>query len=302
MEGCPLRKLLDARLLLVLIVSFTFISAEVNRFYPISLPDRLKQGKPANILLIGVDARPGEAQTRSDVLILLSLNRAVNKAALVSIPRDTRVVFEGRNRKINMINQLEGPEATCREVGRLLDIPVNHYIITNFSGFEDIVDSLGGVYMNVDIRLHSYRAGVYLEKGPQWLSGKEALAYVRFRANPDMDIGRTRRQQELLQALARQLTQKENIVHLPGLISRCSKYVTTNISTKEMLYLPNTAVCFKENNIITQTLPGYHYFASGTGASFWEADPEIAASLLDSLFEGHRYEVIQPAPPWVRSW
>lgn len=297
-----MKRLFDPRLVLVLIVSFTFLSAEVNHFYPISLQDRLKQGQPANILLIGVDARPGEAQTRSDVLILLSLNRSVNKAVLVSIPRDTRVVFEGRNRKINMINQLEGPEATCREVGRLLDTPVNHYIISNFSGFEDIVDSLGGVYMNVDIRLHSYRAGVYLEKGPQWLNGKEALAYVRFRANPDMDIGRTRRQQELLMAMSRQLVQKENLIRLPGLISRCSKYVTTNISLKEMLYLANTAVCFKENDIITQTLPGYHYFAPGTGASFWEVDPDIAVSLLDSLFEGHHYEVIQPAPPWVNSW
>ncbi|MGE5389653.1 MAG: LCP family protein, partial [Deltaproteobacteria bacterium] len=235
-------------------------------------------------------------------LILLSLNRSVNKAALVSIPRDTRVIFKGRTTKINMINQFEGPEATCQEVGHLLDTPINHYIVTNFSGFEEIIDSLGGVYMDVDIRMHSYRANVYLEKGPQWLSGKEALAYVRFRSNPDMDIGRTRRQQDLLRALARQFAQKENIMRLPQLIPRCRECVTTNISLKEMFYIANTAINFEEDDIIAQTLPGYHYFAPVTGASFWEVDPDIAVSLLDSLFEGHRYEVIQPAPPWVNSW
>jgi len=297
-----LRRLKDPRLILMLIISFTFLSAELNQFYPISLQDRLKQGRTTNILLIGVDARPGETQTRSDVLILLSLNRSINKAALVSIPRDTRILFKGRNRKINMINQLQGPTATCREVGKLLDTPVNHYIIVNFSGFENIIDSLGGVYMNVDIRLHSYKANVYLEKGPQRLSGQEALAYVRFRSNPDMDIGRTRRQQELLVALARQVGQKESLIHLPQLIPRCRECVTTNISLKEMLYLASNAVYFKEDDIITQTLPGYHYFAPYSGASFWEVDPDIAASLLDSLFHGHRYEVIQPAPPWVNSW
>lgn len=297
-----MKKFKDPRLVLALIISLTFVSAKLNQFYPTSLQDRLKQDKTANILLIGIDARPGETQTRSDVLILLSLNKSIGKAVLVSIPRDTRIVFKGRNTKINMINQLEGPQATCREVGKLLGTPVNNYIITNFSGFEDIIDSLGGVYMNVDIRLQSYKENVYLEKGPQRLTGKEALAYVRFRTNPDMDIGRTRRQQELLLALTRQLNKKENLVRLPRLISRFRECVTTNIRLKDMLYLASIADDFKEDNVIAQTLPGYHYFATYSGASFWEVDPDIALSLLDSLFEGHRYEVIQPAPPWVNSW
>ncbi|MEN6348610.1 MAG: LCP family protein [Syntrophomonas sp.] len=297
-----MRVLKDPRLVLALIVSFTWLSAGLNYFFPVTLQDRLEQGKIANILLIGIDARPGEIQTRSDTLILLSINKSINKAALVSIPRDTRIVFKGANTKINMINQHKGPEALCREVGKLLGTDVSYYIVTNFTGFEEIIDALGGVYMDVDIRLYSYSSGVFLEKGYQRLTGKEALKYVRFRNNPDMDIGRVQRQQKLLMALAKQIMHGDTLSQLPQLIPQVRKSIYTNISIRDMFYLGRIAAQFKEDNIITQTLPGYHYFAPQSGASFWEADRQIARSLLDGLFEGTRFEVNQTAPPWVNSW
>jgi anionic cell wall polymer biosynthesis LytR-Cps2A-Psr (LCP) family protein len=116
-----------------------------------------------------------------------------------------------------------------------------------------------------------------------------------------MDIGRVQRQQKLLKAAAKQMLQKENLLYLPQLIPTVRKYVVTNISLRDMFYLGRIARDFKEENIIIQTLPGYHYF-SYTGTSFWEADRKIAESLLDALFEGHQFEANQTAPPWVNSW
>lgn len=296
-----MKALKNPSLILTLIISLTLVSAELNVLFPVTLQERMSQGELANILLIGTDARPGEVQTRGDSLMLLSINPGLNKAALVSIPRDTRINYQGRDTKINMVNQLKGPQALCTEVGKLLNIDVQHYIATNFKGFEEIIDLLGGVYLDVDIRLYSYAAGVYLEKGYQLLNGKEALAYARFRANPDMDIGRVQRQQRLLIAVSKQMLQVENIHLLPQLIPELRKHVQTNISLRDMIFLAAQALQMEDVEILSQTLPGYHYFAPYSGASYWEVDRNIARGLLKGLFAGQQYEVYRPAPPWVNS-
>lgn len=297
-----MKALKNPSLILTLIISLTLVSAEFNMLFPVTLQDRISQGELANILLIGTDARPGEVQSRGDTLMLLSINAELNKAALVSIPRDTRINYQGRNTKINMVNQLKGPQAMCTEVGQLLNTKVEHYIATDFKGFEEIIDLLGGVYLDVDIRLYSYAAGVYLEKGYQRLNGKEALAYARFRANPDMDIGRVQRQQRLLSALSRQMLQVENIHLLPELIPKFRRHVQTNISLRDMIFLAGQALQMQDGEILLQTLPGYHYFAPFTGASYWEVDRNISSDLLKGLFAGQQYDVYRPAPPGVNSW
>lgn len=288
-------------ILVTLLLSLTLISVQVGQLFPETIRDRLEKGERANILLIGIDARPGEVNARSDTIILLSVNRKSSQAVVVSIPRDTRVVVQGKHTKINMINQLKGPEALCEEVGQILAEPVEYYILTNFQGFEESIDLIGGVYMDVDIEIQSPSSGIYLHKGYQKLSGKEALKYVRFRGGQDADIGRTQRQQRLLQALAVQMRKKENLTRLPALIPQLRENVHTNLGWSDLLYLAGMAGEFDSSHIVTQTLPGYHYFSPYSGASFWEADREIARSLLDSLYQGHQFKVQLEKPPWAQS-
>lgn len=284
---------------MTLIIGLTLLSADLNAVFPMTLRERLEQGQLANILLIGSDARPGEEQTRGDTIILLSIDANTNQAALVSIPRDTRINFHGRDIKINMVNQLDGPSALCHEVGRLLNTDVDHYIVTDFEGFEEIIDLIGGIWVDVDISVHYYQQGVVLEKGWQHLNGKQALAYVRFRANPDMDIGRVNRQQRLLTALAQQLLEVDNIAQLPQLLPRLREHVKTNITLGDMFYLTSQYLRLQAGGIISQTLPGYHYFAPHSGASYWEVDHGIARTLLPNLFAGQRFDTYCPAPPWI---
>ncbi len=293
---------INSIIIFTLVIGLTLISAEIYRAFPISLEDRLKNGEVANILLIGTDARPDEINARSDTIMLLSINDQIKQAAVISIPRDTRIEFEGRNTKINMINQLQGPEALCQEISALMDTRVQHYILANFTSFKDIIDQLGGIYLDVDVDIQSPSTGVYLNKGYHCLNGQEALTYVRYRSDSDGDIGRINRQQRFITALADQILKKENLPRLPGIASEITENVTTNISLRDVLYLAHLAPCYKPENLITQTLPGYHYWSSYTGASFWEVDREIARSLLDSLFNGHRYETYLNAPPWVNQF
>lgn len=275
----------------MLIVSLFLLSAEIDKVFPRSIKHALKNGQPANILLLGIDARPEETDARSDTIILCSIDNSIRKVVLVWIPRDTRIDTANRSKKINMVNQLKGPRATCREVEKLMGSRVDYYIVTNFKGFERIIDILGGVYMNVDINLSSPSSGVYLTKGYHRLSGKEALKYARYRGRIDGDIGRTQRQQKLVQALRKQILQKETIMKIPDLVAELQQNVQTNISFSDMLYLAGMIPDIEEYNIITQTMPGYAYTNPYSGASYWEVDRQVSHSLLESLFHGHKYEI-----------
>lgn len=286
-----MKRLRNPRIVLLIILILVFLGVEINNAFSRSIREIINDGDPINILLLGIDARPGEVKARSDTIILTSIDNNIKKAVLLWIPRDTRIFTSNKSKKINMVNQIQGPEASCKTVGKLLGTDVDHYILTNFSGFERIIDILGGVYMDVDINLSSYSSGVYLKKGYKRLSGKEALKYVRYRGIQDGDIGRTQRQQKLLKALVKQLLQLDTIPKLPVLISAVQENVETNITFSDMVYLANVIFKIDDNNIVTQTLPGYAYIDTYSGASYWEVDRELCLSVLDSLFNGHKYDI-----------
>jgi LCP family protein required for cell wall assembly len=297
-----LKKIKKPRLILVLILSLTLVGAEINNVIPRSIKSRISRGEVVNILLMGIDARQGEQKARSDTMIVASLNYELGKIVLLSIPRDTRIEGRDRTGKINMVNQLKGPEESCKEVSRLLGKDVDYYVLTNFQGFEQMIDTLGGVDMYVDINLQSYSNGVFLEKGDRHLNGKEALTYARFRETQEGDIGRTARQQRLLKALTQQIGRKETIPRLPRLMAQFRENVQSNISLNDIVYLTNLIPGLSEDDIINQTLPGYHFVDPYSGASYWEVDREIARSIIDSLFKGERFEVHLQAPPWARDY
>lgn len=264
---------------------FRFLSAE-------SIESKADRGRDINILILGIDARPGELNSRSDTMILVSLHPSIERAVLVWIPRDTRLYTPIKgNYKINNINAIKGPEAACEVVATLMGVEVDHYVVVNFQGFERIIDILGGVEMDVDINLYSTRSNVYLHKGRQRLNGKEALKYVRFRAMPDADIGRTQRQQRFVKALLNQVLRVETITRLPRLLPELRENIYTNIRLPDLLFLTELAFLFDENNISTQTLPGYHFIDPYSGTSYWEVDRDIARSLIRSVLTGHSYEV-----------
>lgn len=289
-------------LLALMIVSLTLLGAQVENWVNHSIKNRVNSGQPAHILLLGVDARPGETRARTDTIILASADRELGRAVLLSIPRDTHIAYHGNIRKINMVNQLKGPEAACREVERLLNVDVDHYVLTNFQGFENVVDILGGVDLEVEFDLYSARNNTYLKKGQQHLNGKQALLYARFRGTVDADIGRTARQQKLMLAIYQQFMRMETIPQLPELVQQIRENVETNISPGDFLFLAQLAHSIKEENIVTQTLPGYHYVDPYSGASYWEIDPQVARSIIPSLFWGHHYDVYENTPRWKQGW
>jgi Transcriptional regulator len=126
---------------------------------------------------------------------------------------------------------------------------------------------------------------------------RRALKYARYRGLQDGDIGRTQRQQNLLRAIVKQLLKIDNLSKLLDLLYTLQENVQTNITPGDMLYLANLLLKLDENDVVTQTLPGYAYTDQMSGASYWEIDRRISHNILDALFRGQTFKVNMDYPP-----
>jgi LCP family protein required for cell wall assembly len=163
---------------------------------------------PLNVLLLGADAAgPGGGQ-RSDTIILMHIPAAMDRAYLISIPRDLRVGVPGHSdpvEKINATYQRGGPQLLSRTLTRLTGVRFDAAGIVDFAGFTRLVGLLGGVNLCVDQPTRSVHTGTLYRPGCQHLSSNQALDYVRQREDlPGGDFDRQRHQQQLLTALLRQ--------------------------------------------------------------------------------------------------
>lgn len=254
-----------------------------------------------NILLLGVDSRSGDTTSRSDTIILASIDPNMNRVALVSIPRDTKISGSavGGMDKINAANVVGGPELAVDKVEELLDEKIDYYIEADFEGFKKIIDKLGGVTINVDQRMYKPSEGIDLQPGVQTLDGSDALAFVRFRGYTMGDIERTAHQQEFLKALGQELLKPSTLVKLPSLVTAVQGDIKTNLGLSDMLKIASWVPGFSSDSIIAQTLPGSFYDQRNEEgvltASYWIADQGQVSTLLDNMLNGQTVAVISGA-------
>lgn len=252
--------------------------------------EKSPQIKGFNVLLLGTDDREaGDNYSRTDTMIVLNYNDKENRISMLSIPRDTRVLIPGYGwNKINAANVYGGPELAMKTVSQLIGIPLDYYILTNFYGFKDIVDALGGVTLYVEKDMYHYerayggKFSINLKKGEQRLDGDKALQYVRYRGDGS-DIDRTGRQLKFLKALAREVMQPKTITRLHKLIPEIYENVETNMGLPQMIKLARAGKNLDSVEIVTQTLPGH--FLNTEEGSFWAVDQEQARRVALALFE-----------------
>lgn len=270
--------------------------------------DSLKRqdGERTNILVLGVDKRPGEQQARSDTMMLVSVDPKKNQAVVISIPRDTKVPVKGSPQpKICTANLVGGPEYAVEVVEDLMNVDVDYYVEMDFNGFKDVINTLGGVSIDVPQRMYKPSEDIDLQPGRQRLNGKDALAFVRYRDYINGDIDRTLMQQKFIAALADELLQAKTIKKLPALIKQANKYVDTDMGITDMIKMASWAPGFTADSIITQTLPGsfydeYNDYGVMT-ASYWIADKQAKEGLIDKLFAGETIAVVNSTPYPVNS-
>ncbi len=177
-----------------------FQVAKVGEAHFADAPDR-----PVFMLVVGNDARAGVGGARGDALHVIGVNPALGRATILDIPRDTGAAIPGHGTdKINAAFAFGGIERQAQAVGQLVGVDISYAITTNFAGFIGMVDEIGGLDVNVPMRMSDRNTGAFFEPGPQHLNGEKALAFSRNRHDfPTGDLQRSANQGYLiLSALA----------------------------------------------------------------------------------------------------
>lgn len=236
-----------------------------------------------NILLVGVDQRQGERTFNTDTLIVVSVDPVTGLVAMFQVPRDMvdvpvpqnaqRVwgsVYRGKINSWYMQNrsredlwpgqtaQARGFNSLKALLGELYGLKIPYYVMVNFQGFREAVDTLGGVQINVQIPVaeSTYPAGtgnlrrVYIPAGPQHMTGSEALIYARSRHRAQGgDFDRGRRQQRVLISLKEQMNARAIMANLDGLVQALSRSVKTDIKTGDVARLLSLADSVDTKNV-----------------------------------------------------
>ncbi len=197
----------------------------------------LSEQDPFSVLLLGVDtgALGRTEQGRSDTMMVATVNPSTNESVLVSLPRDTYAEIVGHNTqdKINHAYAFGGAAMSMDTVEKLLDIPINHYIIINMEGIESLVDAVGGIEVNNPFEF-TYE-GTTFPKGKQKLDGELALKYSRMRYDdPEGDYGRQARQRQIISGIANQVLSTTGLTNYQSILTTMGENVKTDLSFTAM--------------------------------------------------------------------
>lgn len=241
------------------------------------LVERTSEGDPFYVLLMGTDGREGESTFRSDTIILARVDPTNRQVTLISIPRDTYVDLAGYGpNKINAARAYGGPELAVSTVASFAGVDISHYIEVSFDGFDAIVDSLGGVEINVPQAFYDDYLDEGLEAGDQVLNGDQALVFCRSRhpfANGD--FARSEHQRMFIIALAKQILASDAVT-MANTLTTISQYVSTDMSLTEIISLASQLKGLNVDTSVysavvpsnTQTIDGASYVITET--SEWQ--------------------------------
>jgi len=239
-------------------IEFDFVIPDDSPFFKV-----FTEAEKVNVLLLGVN------QGLTDTIMLVSFDTKNKRIDLISIPRDTYYQREGYNsaaeRKINAAYR-KNPINTARAVHEiLLGIPINYYAVIDYEGIKKIVDSMGGVPMDIPFPMKYTdlydKPPLYINipKGEQVLDGEHAVQFLRFREGdkgyqsyPEGDIGRVKAQQRFMVNAFKKCISFE----LPKIAATVFENITSDIDLKIVLYLAGKGVGITGDDITTYTMPG----------------------------------------------
>jgi LCP family protein required for cell wall assembly len=282
-----------------------FNQEETLTFDNLQIP---KLNRPVNILVLGIkvttDDLPQLAHEDvgyhalvnsfdglSDSMLLLRFDPEKDYVTVLSIPRDTKTLVEGKGiTKINDANALGGPALAAQSVSNLLNgVPIDRYIRINVQGVEKFIDALGGVNLYVPHRMkytdHSQHLYIDLEEGQQHLDGNKALQFLRFRYDAYGDVGRVQRQQSFMRALIEQALSPRTILKMPDILSVVRSHIDTNLSTNELIAMAGFTAQKDRSNINMVMLPGDFNVPEEGELSYWLPNEDKIKEVVAQHFD-----------------
>ncbi len=290
-----------------------------------------KESSAVNYLIVGSDTREGlsreeikrlkvggtdvAAGKRSDTMLLIHISKKRDKAAIISIPRDSYALIPEHNNsqgklipaaysKINSAYNWGGAPLLIETLESMSDLRIDHYVELNFVGFVRMVDALGGVEICTKKDINDPKSHLTLPAGTHVLDGVDSLKFVRTRVFDGLgDLGRMKRQQEFASAMLRKATSAGvllNPVKMVDFINSALDSVVTDegLSQGDLLTLGKQLRNLSASNVRTLTIPlkYYNYNKNGVSAAvLW--DPVLAPELFERIKNDEALiEEVRPDP------
>ena len=254
-----------------------------------------KEIRDANGRVIGREkaARGSALGTNTDTILFVSI--LCNDINIIAIPRD--IWLEDWVTKINSMYYYKGADGLKNAVANIIGLPIDYYAVVNLDIFEDLVDALGGVEVNVPYNMNydDYAAGlrIHIKEGPQLLDGKQAGGFVRFRRTERGDFDRIDRVKDLASAMLKKMkgSSLATATKIPEIIKAFYKDVETNVDLATLLDLAKNMRNLKIKESVT--LPGEYAYvkaSDGTEISALAINPREVEKIVANTFGGKARE------------
>lgn len=276
------------------------ISEQINDKISFIAPTQKKDSLPkindrVVVLAMGVDSNGRNTDpfehTRTDTMILLSFDPKKKSINAVSIPRDSKVYLAGGKGidKINAAHAYGGVDLAVATVEETFGVNVDHYILVDYNGLKELITALDGIDVFVEKKMrykdHSAKLYIDLEPGKQRLDADKAEQYLRFRHDPEGDIGRIKRQQWFLKGVLEKMKDPAIVFRIPQLIQFAQKNVRTDMDMLTMLKLAGFSKDIDFNNVQIGMVPGTP--SQRSAISYWLVDAPKTQKVIEKLILGY---------------
>ena len=299
------------------VAGYTFVNGKIGKMQKenidttaVGINEETKQELKGyrNIALLGIDSRADDygLGNRSDCMMIASINQETNEIKLISVYRDTYVyVMENGTKRLDKITHAYsygGAQNTLKSLNEAMDLNITEFVTVNFDAVIAAVDSLGGVYIDIEkseikyvndyIDATSESSGVksshITHSGRQKLDGVQAVSYTRVRYTAGGDYKRTERMRTVVEAMLSK-AKTLNVGQLNSFADTILPKIRTNISTSEIWGLIPKLASFK----VTESI-GWPYDTKGITLDRWYGVPVTLQSNVERLhkeaFEQEDYE------------
>ena len=242
-----------------------------------------KKKSEINALIVGTN------QNLTDTMMYVNYNVETGKVAMMSIPRDTYITNEYCvGHKLNSLYRGKNTQAFVEQIEELIGVDIDYYLIFDSKMLIDIVDKVGGVEVDVPVRMKyddpTQNLHIDLKKGTQVLNGKQAEQFVRYRKGNDGsgyargDLQRTEVQQQFIKNFISTVLSAKNLTKIPDLINVALDNTDTNITAREALKYSTDVMKIDTSNISSCTAPGEAKYINNI--SYFVMDKEKTKELV----------------------
>ncbi|WP_298837760.1 LCP family protein [Clostridium sp.] len=255
--------------------------------------------KSRNILIMGVDVGTAGSTNvndpkRTDTMILVHYNAVDKKVSLISVPRDTLAVVNGRNQKINAAHAIGGVNYAVAAVEKLVGVKIDYYAKINYKGFDELIDAIGGVDINITRKMDyddpTQDLSIHFNKGLVHLDGKKAEEFFRWRKNSDGsglangDLGRIENQHIFITKVMEKVKSPLVIFKISSILTAVKSAIETNMDANELFKYGFIFATINSEKISMETLQGAEKYVNNISYVVYEEamNQKVISELSDN--------------------